>query len=83
MNRRIVITAVAGVMLLTGCQEHGTDGDPGKVIYRESEYHKSSKTWDYDLVIERPDGSTYEIDVSSGVYDHCYRGSAYPKCVER
>lgn len=81
-----LIAALAlGITALTGCgaSDHDRSGDPGKVSDRERKYKSSTKTYDYDLTVTRPDGTSYEIDVTSSAYDHCYRGSAYPKCVDR
>lgn len=81
-----LIAALAlGIAALTGCgaSEHDRSGDPGKVSGREKEYKSSTKSYDYDLTVTRPDGTSYEIDVTSSAYDHCYRGSAYPKCVDK
>lgn len=82
--------AAAVGLLLTGCDTtHGDDGDPGTVVDRDSDVWttRTGKTttthYDYDLTVRRADGTEYDIDVSSDVYDHCYRQSAYPKCVER
>lgn len=90
----VVVSAVAaGALALTGCgASDDKDGDPGKVVDRERDYSTSTKTYDYDLEIRRTNPAdieaaggdeTYEIDVTSGSYDHCYRGSSYPKCVDR
>lgn len=91
--RKIVTTVFAAVAVLalsTGCDTtHGDDGDPGTVTGRDKDSWttKSGKTtihhFDYDLTVRRADGSTYEIDVSEDVYDHCYTGSAYPACAKR
>lgn len=83
MRRTLAVLATAAVLVLTGCGPDDHRGDPGKVVDRERDYRHSSKTWDHDLTIRRPDGSTYELDVSGDAYDHCYRGSSYPKCVDR
>lgn len=83
-----VIVLVLGVFAaLTGCADtHGADGDPGVVADRDedSSYSRATKTtsYDYDLTIRTPDGKTYDIDVGEDVYDHCFTGSEYPKCVK-
>lgn len=88
----VVSAAVAGALALTGCGSTPDDhrGDAGKVVERDSDHWttKSGKTtvhhWDYDLTIKRSsDGTEYELDVTESGYDHCYRGSSYPKCVDR
>jgi hypothetical protein len=85
----LAISLVVLVVTLTGCQppdSHGADGDPGTVVNRNSvkgiaaRKGRASRPADYDLQIQRPDGSTYWIDVSEDVFDHCYRGSAYRQC---
>ena len=90
MKRRAIAAVAAAVaLLLAGCSEDDHRGDPGKVVDREESFYmtKVGKTqvhhWDYDLTIRRPDGSTYELDVSENAYDRCYQGSSYPKCVDR
>lgn len=96
MKRKTAAAAAAlGIALvLTGCQggTHGDKGDPGRVIGRDydpSYTTRAGKTRihhpsDYDLTVRRSaDGTEYDIDVSHDVYDHCYTGSSYPKCVKR
>lgn len=90
----VVVSAVAaGALALTGCGTQDSDysGDPGKVVDRDHDAN-GKRADDYDLTIERTrqadineaDGDrTYELDVTSSAYDHCYRGSNYPKCVDR
>lgn len=86
-----IAAAVLGVVLiLSGCSTPDDErGDAGKVIGREESHWttKSGKTivWhhDYDLTVRRPDGTVYELDVSEDGHDHCYRGSSYPRCVDR
>jgi hypothetical protein len=88
------LAAVALVLGLGACasDNHGTDGRPGKVIDRDSDpsyttgskSHKVHHSADYDLQVDPADGSgPYWIDVGNGVYDHCYRGSSYPKCADK
>lgn len=97
MNKTKLHAIIASVVMvlsfaLAGCgaSEEDRSGDPGKVVDRDSD------TWttgsrnhrvthhDYDLTIKRSsDGTEYEKDVSSAAYDHCYRGSSYPKCVDK
>ena len=95
MNKRqlqlaLVSLGAALLLLVTGCESPDDKrGDPGKVVARDEDHWttKSGKTRihhsDYDLTVERKDGTVYELDVTSGGYDHCYRGSSYPKCVDR
>lgn len=84
MRKMIVAAAVAGVLALTGCSTPDDKrGDAGKVVERDSDYYSSTKQWDYDLTIKRVDGTEYDLDVTRRGYDHCYRGSSYPKCVDR
>lgn len=93
MKKRITPGLALAVLALAGLTACGPDdhrGDPGKVIARDHDMWstKSGKvtTWhhDYDLTVQRSkDGSTYELDVTGSGYDHCYRGSSYPKCVDR
>lgn len=96
MNKHQLQLLLAGLitaltLLLTGCGTGPDDhrGDPGTVVDRDSDYWTTkvgkvtTSHWDYDLTIRRPDGTTYDLDVTSSGYDHCYRGSAYPKCVDR
>lgn len=77
-----VSAAVAGALALTGCGPDDKRGDAGQVTGRDRDYYSSTKTWDYDLTIRRPDGSEYELDVTRRGYDRCFRGSAYPKCID-
>jgi hypothetical protein len=90
VTRRILaVLATAAVLALAGCGPDDHRGDPGKVVDREESFYTTrvgkttTQHWDYDLTIRRPDGSTYELDVSEDAYDRCYRGSSYPKCVDR
>lgn len=79
----VTAATLAAVLGLTACSTPDDKrGDPG--IVRDRDYDPQTKhtTADYDLTIERPDGSTYDLDVTSGGYDHCYRSSKYPKCVD-
>lgn len=90
----LLAMAVVGLALaLTGCMEdnHGSNGRPGTVTDRDfdpsyttgTKSHRVHHDADYDLMITPSDGSEpYWIDVGHSVYDHCYRGSAYPKCVK-
>lgn len=65
-----------------GATSEDRDGDPGVVVDRDHEV--KGKINDYDLTIKRDsDGTVYEKDVSHPAYDHCYRGSKYPLCVDR
>lgn len=89
--RRIFALITAVVVGLTGCGSTSDDkrGDPGRVTGRDSAHWttRSGKTTihhsDYDLTIERTkDGTRYELDVTGEGYDHCYRNSKYPKCVD-
>lgn len=97
MNKRqlqliLASLAVAVATLVTGCGASDADrsGDPGKVVDRDKDHWTTGSGknrvhhYDYDLVIQRSsDGTEYEKDVSSAAYDHCYRGSSYPKCVDK
>lgn len=93
MRKITAAAAVALVLALTGCgtNDHDYSGDPGKVVDRDHDAN-GKRADDYDLTIERTDAAdidaadgnrTYELDVTSSAYDHCYRGSSYPKCVDR
>lgn len=97
MNKRqlqlwIASLAAGAALVLTGCGTQDSDyaGDPGKIVGRDKD--KVGSSYDYDLTIERTRAAdideaggsrTYEIDVTASAYDHCYRGSSYPKCVDR
>lgn len=96
MNRRqlqliLASLAVAVMALVTGCGASADDrnGDPGTVVSRDEDHWTSGSRKhrvhhsDYTLTIQRADGTTYDKDVSSAAYDHCYRRSSYPKCVDR
>jgi hypothetical protein len=86
----LAISLAVLVFTLTGCEPsgtHGANGDPGIVSDRDSDPARTGKkggapgkSADYDLQIKRPDGSTYWIDVSEDVFDHCYKRSKYPQC---
>lgn len=92
----LAVAALLAAFALTGCgsgvEASDKTGDPGRVHDKSSE----TDTWttgtgrnkvrhsdtEYDLVIKRPDGSTYEKDdVSETAYDRCKRGSKFPSCV--
>lgn len=88
--RKTLAGLALAVLALAGCSTPDDGrGDPGKVVDREhvmwSTRTKGVTTWyhDYDLDIRRPDGTTYGLDVTEDGYDHCYRGSSYPECVDR
>lgn len=92
MRRRtgaLVAVAAAVALALTGCGPDDERGDPGRVVDREESIWTTRSAgvttvhYDYDLTIRRPDGTTYELDVSHSGFDRCYRGSSYPKCVDR
>ncbi|MEC4018868.1 hypothetical protein [Streptomyces sp. H27-D2] len=82
--RRAVTAAVSllAVVLLAGCTDFKA-GPAGLVVDKDRTYQPSTKTQRYDLTVRTKDGSVHAFRVSSGDYDHCQRGSAYPSCTNR
>lgn len=90
--------AITALFVLTACGNSGHhQGPAGRVVAKDSDHkcHTSwtgsgkrrhshqSCHWDYALTTRDKHGNDHEFDVSSGVYDNCRRGSAYPRCVNR
>lgn len=77
-----VAASVALIFGATGCGADDSDcqGDPGKITAKE--YDKATKTdstADYELTIQKADGTTYEKEVTSKAYDDWYKvGSKFP-----
>lgn len=85
--------ALALAFAVTGCGSDAT-GDPGKVVNRDHTTSYTTSTsgtgkyktkirntvHDYDLEIQRTDGSTYWAHVTSPQYDRCPQGAEYPAC---
>lgn len=81
--KKIIAGLLIALALVVGCSTPDDKrGDPGIVKERDKESATKHSSADYDLTIERKDGTTYDLDVTSGGFDHCYRGSKYPKCVD-
>lgn len=76
----LVIFGVLVAVKLAFDGGQGLDGDPGRVHDKDRTWTQSTKQWDYDLRVERADGSRYWIDVSYDIYDDCVRGARYPAC---
>lgn len=93
--KRIItaLAAVAAALALmfgaTACGGSDSDcqGDAGRVTGKDydpgyttgSGKHKVSHSADYDLTITRPDGTTYDKDVTSTAYNDWYRrGGKFP-----
>lgn len=91
-----VLTAAA--LLLTACGNDGYEQGPaGQVVAKDKDRdcHTSwsgtgkkrrsheSCTTEYELTTRDKQGQDHEFEVSYGVYDNCYRGSAYPRCANR
>lgn len=89
------LTAVA--LVLTACSGGHEQGPAGRVVAKDSDRechtawtgtgkkrrsHQSCHT-EYELTTRDKQGRDHEFEVSSGVYDNCRRGSAYPGCVDR
>lgn len=86
------LTAVAASVVLifgmTGCGASDSDcqGDPGRVTEKDSDpaytsgsgSHKVHHSADYELTILKPDGTTYEKDVTSTGYDWYRVGGEFP-----
>lgn len=78
---------------LTGCGSDTEQGPAGQVVAKDKDRdchttgtgRKRHRTCDteYELTTRDKHGDDHEFEVSSGVYDNCRRGSAYPKCVDR
>lgn len=87
MTRNKIVTALAAaaltVGLSAGCGVTAEDknGDPGKIIEKDHDAN-GNRADDYDFTIKRPDGTTYEKDVTASAFDSCYVGSSYPACLE-
>lgn len=86
------LTATA--LLLTACGNTGHEQGPaGRVVAKDRDHdchttgtgkkrHRSCH-WEYELTTRDKQGQDHEFEVSSGVYDDCHRGSAYPRCTDR
>jgi hypothetical protein len=88
MNKiKTTVTAVAmGAALALGTVACGVtaddrNGDPGKIVEKDHDAN-GKRADDYDFVIKRADGSTYEKDVTGSAFKSCYVGSSYPGCLE-
>lgn len=90
MKKKIVTVLVAVLMalalaLLTGCGASDSDcqGDPGRVLEKDSDPATKHRVADYDVVIQRDNprkgqDPTYEKDVTSTAYDWVKKGSRWP-----
>lgn len=75
------VAVTAAALALTACGP--AEGSAGTVVAKESVYKSSTKTRWYFLTTRDADGVEHEFRVSKGGYDSCYRGSAYPTCLNR
>lgn len=84
--------AAIGIFLVAGCGSPHPQGPAGQVTDHDKDQdcrttgtgakkHRTC-TWDYELTVRTPDGGETDFAVDSAAYDHCYRGSAYPKCID-
>ena len=84
-------------LTVTACGSNLPEGPAGKVVAKDSD-HECHTTWtgsgkkrrshqschsEYELTTRDKQGQDHEFEVSSGVYDDCRRGSAYPGCIDR
>lgn len=96
MNRRIPALAAATTatlaLVLVGCNTGLAQGPAGKVVDRDSTQtchntgtkHKHlSCSNRYELETQTADGKQHEFAAPWSAYDHCFRGSTYPACVDR
>jgi hypothetical protein len=90
--------ALTAVALLTACGNTGhPQGPAGRVVAKDTDRdchttwtgsgkkrrsHQSCHT-EYELTTRDKQGDDHEFEVSSGIYDNCRRGSAYPRCINR
>ena len=92
---RLIAAVAAAAVALVGCSDL-KPGPAGRVIVKDTDtqvivHPAIGKTpgWtqlitSYYLTTKDPaDGSTTRFKVEPGVYDHCYRGSSYPRCSQR
>lgn len=78
--RRLFVAALAACALaLAACGP--PPGPAGKVVDKHRTY--VSKQWKYKLTTRDKAGVEHEFKVKHSDYDHCYRGSKYPKCTKR
>ncbi|MEU2780578.1 hypothetical protein [Streptomyces sp. NPDC007110] len=85
------LTATA--LLLTACSDGYEQGPAGRVVTKDRDYECKARAtgkaarqnceWEYELTTRDSKGEDHEFEVSSSVYDSCYRGSRYPACAER
>lgn len=76
----LVLAAVAlavGSMTACGADDSDCQGDPGKVTAKVYDHDKNGDS-EYELTVQRADGSTYEKDVSPKAYGWYKRGSTFP-----
>jgi hypothetical protein len=93
----VAVAAVGGIgaVAVLGSEDL-KPGPPGKVVVKDTDQQvishpgtQKSPGWiqtitTYYLTTKDPkDGSTTRFKVPSSVYDHCYRGSSYPRCTKR
>lgn len=93
LGAALTITALT----LSGCSGGYGQGPAGRVVAKDSDRechtsttgtgkkrrsHQSCHT-EYELTTRDKQGDDHEFEVSSGVYDNCRRGSAYPGCADR
>lgn len=80
----LLITTLAASFALmftaTGCGASDDDckGDAGTVTGKDYDPSRKGRSADYDVTVQRPDGSTYERDVSQTAYDWVKVGSRWP-----
>lgn len=80
------LSAAALVFGATACGASDSDcqGDPGRVTARDTDTDTTgtgkNKTTSvtYEITVLRPDGTTYEKDVSNAAYDWYVRGARFP-----
>lgn len=89
--------ALTALALVTACGNTGHEQGPaGQVVAKDTDRdchttwsgtgkkrrsHQSCHT-EYELTTRDKRGDDHEFDVTSAVYDNCWRGSAYPGCAD-
>ena len=79
--RRAVGLVALAALILAACNSAPPPRD-GRITDRDRAYVKHYG-WRYYLQTQATDGSIDRGRVSGQVYEHCFRGSAYPACANR
>jgi hypothetical protein len=81
---RLAAAAVLGALLLAACSSY-EPGPAGTVVEKDTDSYRSGSTTIIKryLTVETAGGTRTEFRVNGTDYGRCYRGSAYPRCLQR